>query len=75
MWFGLAHLQSDLASMHPRHRVVENYHLHRLIGEDLQPRRSIQGGEHPVAGALQQDLSNLEADLFVIDAEYEMGDF
>jgi hypothetical protein len=69
MRFGLPHSGSNFASMHPWHGVVQDYGLNRFTGEDFQPGSSVESCQHPVPSALKQDLSNPQADQFVIHAK------
>ncbi len=68
----LPHLRGDFAAVHAGHGVIEHNGFDRLAGEDIQTGRAVGRGQHPVSGAFQQYLADLEADQFVIDTKNEM---
>src|SRR5208282_381926 len=62
-----AHRGGHLATIHPRHEVVQNHASHRLIDEQIESRGAVQGSQHPVTGAFQHGFADLKAERFVID--------
>jgi hypothetical protein len=71
--FDLPHSGCDLAAVHSGHGVVEDDGVNWLLGKDFETGGAVEGGENAVAGTFQKNLSDLKADLFVIDAKDEMG--
>src|SRR6185312_27836 len=71
--FGLAHFGGDFSAVHAGHGVVEDDGVDRLIVEDGETAGPVVRGKHSVARTLEDHLADLQADDFVIDAEYDMS--
>jgi hypothetical protein len=71
--FGLAHFGGDFSAVHAGHGVVEDDGVDRFVVEDGKASGPVVRGKDGVARTLQDQLADLQADDFVIDAEYDMS--
>jgi hypothetical protein len=71
--FAAAHVGGDVATVHAGHGVVEDDGVDGVGVEELEAGGAVGGGEDAVTGALEEDAADLEANLFVVDAEHEIA--
>jgi hypothetical protein len=55
--------------MHSRHGVVQDHSFNRLADEYFEASSSVERRQNPVSCPFQQNLSNPQADQFVIHAK------
>jgi hypothetical protein len=70
--FGLAHPPGDLAAMHSGHGIVEDDRIYGLVRKQFEAGMAILGGQDAIAGALQKDLSDVQANYFIVHAQNQM---
>lgn len=66
-----AHAGGDFGSVQAGHRVVEHDRGDRLLRKETNAGLAVERGQDLVSGTLEQDATDLKADVFVVDTEDE----